>query len=349
MIAVDGGGRIVHWSEPAEYVFGYVGEDILGEHWNVIFPDDHVNDFAGLLSYSVRNVKARRKDGSYFFAEVYIFPLEIGDEHNFFVVVRDATECNRSKEEIKRLNLIIEAIRDINRLIVTEKDRERLLRRTCEVLVRRRGYKMAWIGFVEMESKTVRPVAKAGCEKCCFESIKVTWENAVKMGRPYVMRDIQHTPIDSSHEDDVGCGYVSLASVPIAYEGKIYGVLNVYSDQRDAFDDEEINLLKGLADDIGYAIRNIDIKKEKKAAMDKLAENLEHFDFLADKLRNPLAIIQGYLELKGELGEEKVYNEISRQVVRIRRILDELREKEKETYRLKLLYNGNREVKQGEN
>lgn len=31
------------------------------------------------------------------------------------------------------------------------------------------------------------------------------------------------------------------------------------------------------------------------------------------------------------------------------KILNELREKEKETYRLKLLYNGNDKVKQGEN
>lgn len=360
MIAVDNEGKITHWSDAAKEMFGYREEEILGDHCGALFPENHAEDVTE-FSYTVKTgVKAQRKDGSHFFVELHTFPLRVRSEHIHLVVIRDMMDYNKSKEEIKRLNLIIEAIKDINRLIVTEKDREHLLHKACEVLVERRRYKMAWIGFVEEESKTIRPVAKAGYERGYLESIKVTWDDTeygkgpvgkvIKTGRPYIMKNILNDPnFEPWRKEALERGYISMASFPIAHEGKTYGILNVYSNQKDAFDEKEVNLLKGLADDIGYAIRNIDIKKEKEAAMDQIAENLKHFDLLADKLRNPLAIIQGYLELRDEFGEEIVFAEISKQVDRMMKILNELREKEKETYRLKLLYNGNDKVKQGEN
>jgi PAS domain S-box-containing protein len=77
----------------------------------------------------------------------------------------------------------------------------------------------------------------------------------------------------------------------------------------------------------------IDITDRVKAIR-KLEENLEQFDHLADELRNPLAIIMGYLELKKEIEPEKIFEKISIQAKRIEDILDRLRGHERMTYKI---------------
>jgi PAS domain S-box-containing protein len=78
----------------------------------------------------------------------------------------------------------------------------------------------------------------------------------------------------------------------------------------------------------------IDVTDRIKAIR-KLEENLEQFDHLADELRNPVAIITGYLELKREIEAEEILKKISTQVKKIRGILDELRKHERMTHKIR--------------
>ncbi len=54
-------------------------------------------------------------------------------------------------EKIERLNLVLNAIREVGRLLVKENDRERLIKGVCDILVDRRGYFNAWIGLFDKE------------------------------------------------------------------------------------------------------------------------------------------------------------------------------------------------------
>jgi len=44
------------------------------------------------------------------------------------------------RDELKRLNLVLRTTRDINRLMVKEKDRHGLIEGICGILVERRSY-----------------------------------------------------------------------------------------------------------------------------------------------------------------------------------------------------------------
>ena len=78
-------------------------------------------------------------------------------------------EKNRKIEKIERLNLILNAFRDVGRLLVSENDRGKLIKGICDILVVRRGYYNAWIGLFDGENKVV--LADSGVNPR-FESMK---------------------------------------------------------------------------------------------------------------------------------------------------------------------------------
>ncbi len=86
---------------------------------------------------------------------------------------------------------------------------------------------------------------------------------------------------------------------------------------------------------INNALKNAyNVDKDRKEALEQLAANLAQFETSADRLRNPLAVIMSSMELKNQLGEDKVLNTVDEQAKRIKRELDDMREEEMKTYRL---------------
>ena len=64
-------------------------------------------------------------------------------------------------KKIKHLNLVLRALRDVGRLLVTQNDKQKLINGICSILVEKRGYYNAWIGLLD-EHARVRMVARSG-------------------------------------------------------------------------------------------------------------------------------------------------------------------------------------------
>ena len=64
-------------------------------------------------------------------------------------------------EKLEHLNRVLQAIRNINRLIIREKDRTRLLKGVCKNLIKNRSYHNAWIALFD-ESGELLTTAEAG-------------------------------------------------------------------------------------------------------------------------------------------------------------------------------------------
>jgi|Deesub1362B_J571_1020462.scaffolds.fasta_scaffold08862_2 CRISPR/Cas system CSM-associated protein Csm2 small subunit len=118
-------------------------------------------------------------------------------------------------------------------------------------------------------------------------------------------------------------------SIPLL-NNKNHGVITIHSSSE--FSSDEITLLERLSRNIAFALSAYEVEKDRKKAFERLAANLTHFENSADRLRNPLAIIIGSLELRNELGYERVLEIIDEHAKRIRNELDEMREEEIRTY-----------------
>ncbi|SNZ05624.1 Predicted DNA binding protein, contains HTH domain [Natronoarchaeum philippinense] len=176
-------------------------------------------------------------------------------------------ELERQNTQLKRLNRINTVIRDIDQALVKASTRAEIEQEVCERLVDIDPYAFAWIGGYSDINETIRPRAKGGDEQQYLGNINLDGtDNPVQQ----TLQDAETQVVQNIFEDDrigswrkeaLKCGFRSVATVPLVYEGAVYGVLQIYADRLDTFDEETESVLSELGETIGYAINAIDRKE----------------------------------------------------------------------------------------
>ncbi len=202
------------------------------------------------------------------------------------------TERKRSELELLRLNRALTTLSKCNEALVHASDEAQLLNQICEIVVQDGGYRLAWVGHAEQdEGKTVRLMAKSGFDDGYIEKAQITWADmergcgpagtAIKTGEVCILRDIHQNPQFSPWRDDaVQRGYASVISLPVREGSQAIGVVNIYATEPDAFDDREVELLKGLASNLAYGIaslRNAAERARAEEAVRRSEEQLRSF------------------------------------------------------------------------
>ena len=178
---------------------------------------------------------------------------------------RDAQTAQADKA-LGRLSRALKTLSAINRALLREVDEQSLLREICRVVVEEAGYRMAWVSHADStKKKTVRPIAHFGFEEG-FLAAKRTWAEgdersrgpnatAIRTGKPSIVNDVHADPSYSFwREEALRRGYGSVIGLPICVEGEAFGALSIYASERDAFDEQEVDLLAQTAEDVGYGI-----------------------------------------------------------------------------------------------
>ena len=99
IFTVDNDLIINSWNSGAAKIFQYETDEIVGQHFNVIFTQEDQAKKAPELEIS-----NALKDGSMFYAYGLVFPLigQSGERLGFVKILRDLTERKRSEDAIKR-------------------------------------------------------------------------------------------------------------------------------------------------------------------------------------------------------------------------------------------------------
>ena len=66
-------------------------------------------------------------------------------------------------DEIKFLNSILRSIRNMNQMIVREKDPEKLIRKACEILIEAEGFHTVWFRVIDENDKN-----KSDDQQCMY-------------------------------------------------------------------------------------------------------------------------------------------------------------------------------------
>ena len=184
-------------------------------------------------------------------------------------------EVDKRTLKVQRLNAQLQAIRKINQLIVKEKDKKKLIRQACKLLMGSRSYEQVW-GMILGNGDKVEEVAQAGIgaeykiliknlkngkwPRCCTQAVKskkiLVTENPVS--------ECGDCPLAGGKEE--ACSL----SVQMRYGDKIYGIIVVNLQAEYLSDEGEHELLEEVAGDLAFALHDIEIIEANRQATAEL-------------------------------------------------------------------------------
>jgi PAS domain S-box-containing protein len=248
----------------------------------------------------------RRKDGSMFPVEVSIKNINL-DKPYGLSISRDITERKQAEIALEYSNRALATLSDVNRNLVHATDEHKLLLDVCQTIVNQQGYRMAWVGYLEQdETKTIRPVAQAGIEGYLEAAGLVVWADtergrgpsgrAARSGQTQVVQNFfTDERILPWREQAMKHGLASGVSLPLAIDGKVIGVLSIYSELADAFNMEETRLLEEMASDLAFGVSGLRIRNERDLALNKIEQQLVQ---LQDNLEDTVKAIAAMVEMR---------------------------------------------------
>lgn len=138
-------------------------------------------------------------------------------------------------------------------------------------------------------------MAHAGHEAGYLASVTVSWLDtehgrgpagvAIRSGRPVISRDLAADPAMAPWSSEaLARGYASVTALPLDRDGATFGVLLIYSDERDAFGDEEIELLVQLGADLAYGVGTLRTRAAHQALEAREVRRARERALIADAL-----------------------------------------------------------------
>ena len=177
------------------------------------------------------------------------------------------SESRKSAEKIRHLNGVLRAIRNVNQLIVRERNSERLIARACDLLIETRGYNAAWIALGDNRGAK-RLYAQAGWQEdfsAAFSDLldRGEWPRchggALSSEECFVITETGSTCGDCPLSSGYGHGHAVVTA--LRYDDDVLGLLGVSFPAAQAVDDQETSLLAEVAGDLAFALHDIESER----------------------------------------------------------------------------------------
>jgi PAS domain S-box-containing protein len=280
-------GSIVWTNKAFNALTGYNKSELIGKTPEILKSGEQDEHFYGNLWENISKGIAwhgklvnRKKDGTFFTGLEMITPIKNykGEIENYVATVHDISGQKKIEEELKTLNRALKTINACNSVLIHSSNETELLNKICELIVDTGGYNFTWIGLlVGSPGLSIMPVAYFGIN-----------ENKLKLMMPYLnFSNNRESPIIkaielkkyqmvkySTDESEYFVrnrfvaenNFQSMIAFPLIESNDIFGVMCIYSNNLEVFNDNEIKLLEELSDDISYTIKALRIKLEREKA-----------------------------------------------------------------------------------
>ncbi len=195
-------------------------------------------------------------------------------------------------------NGMIAIIRDLETLIVTEKEPQRLIEESCDIFTSNNVYDNAWIVLVD-DSGSIEHTATSGYSSNHF----IEFEEKLKSGwTPHCISKTTQSEADDSitmnvHDECPECpltGHVETGTslnIALIHDERLYGYLTLSIEGKYVAAYDENTLQYEAARDIAYALYNLQVKKDLvvvqeryRFASEAAADGIWDWDFLNDSI-----------------------------------------------------------------
>ena len=370
VFVTDVTGRIV-WSNAAfSIISGYDKHELIGKNAEILKSGVQDEMFYENLWDTISKGKVwrgkiinKKKDGTLLTELEMISPVKnsMGEIENYIAIIHDVSDQRKTEDELKKLNHSLKTISACNSALIHSINETELLKKICEIIVETGGYNFSWIGLIETKPElSVAPAAYYGIN-----------ENKLKSMMPYlVFSKNKRSPIintietrkyhvvnyaTGNEEDFVRNRFVaennfqSMIALPLIENKNAFGVICIYSNNLETFNDDEIKLLDELANDLSYGIRALRTKSEREKTrklLSKSEEKYRHFfeedlagDYISDVDGQIMDCNESFVNIFGfaSIEDAKKYNiEVLHPSNKMRKTLVEKIKKEKKIKGLEL-------------
>lgn len=334
--SIDG---IVWEADAATLAFTFVSkqaEPILGypiHHWyQPTFWQDHLHldDRESAVEFCKNSTKEMRShefeyrfianDGIIvWIRDIVTVIIENGAPVKLRGVMVDITERKRAEEDVKRMNRALRLVSEVNQTLVRATTEKSLLDDACRIIVELGGYRMASVGYAMAGSSQLQRRAEFGVDHGYFASASPAADAmdlslepervAASSGNVCIARLSDSESIFPDwRAAAIKSNVASTIALPFLLDGKVAGVLNIYSSDGNAFNPDEVRLLEELANDLAFGIQSLRTEADRKQAEQNLLLSEERYRSLAEAANDLIFILNrdGRVEYINQFGAKQL-------------------------------------------
>ncbi len=273
VVQLDRNLNYLYVNEKIVEVFGKKKKELIGNDIRIFnFPDELVKKRNKNINEVFETGKETKYEITYpVKKEKRVYDVRIVPQYeddwvtSVLYIGRDITERKYKEERIKQLNKILITVRNINQLISSTNDVDKLANEACYLLVNVRGFLFSVIGVYNKENKNLDKLyfsrnislendIEKKFRKKCFELIdQFTLHKDVN-----IIRDIPENCRELFLFNKNG----KLVISKLKYKNRIFGFLIVKVEADFLIDDYEKDLFKEISADIAFAIYRIRMEKK---------------------------------------------------------------------------------------